>query len=144
MDSINPRAAHGPEFYIQNRWVDFLGSKGWHVERMIGNAYQKGIPDLFLANTKYGQRFLDIKVYGSYNFTKAQKLKWPIWEAFGVGVWILGAISPETCTKRHMIKEHTKLLQPPNWREFWNPKWDQTPNIDKLLKEVDDADSAVH
>ena len=140
MDSINPRAKNGPEYFIQNRWVDFLENKGWLVERMVGNAFQKGIPDLYLAHKQNGQRFLDIKVYGRYSFTKAQRTKWPIWEAFGVGVWILGATSPEACTKQHMIEEHKKLLRSPNWREFWNPRWDEKPNIDKLLKEVDDAD----
>lgn len=144
MDSINPRAAHGPEFYIQNRWVEFLENKGWLVERMVGNAYQKGIPDLFLAHIKYGQRWVDIKVYGQYNFTKAQKLKWPIWKDFRVGIWIIGATSSEACTKQHMITEYSKLLEPPNWREFWNPRWDQTPSIDELLEDVDNADSEMH
>lgn len=144
MDSINPRAAHGPEWYIQNRWVDFLEAKGWLVERVVGNAFQMGLPDLFLAHKKYGQRWVDIKVYGRYSFTKAQKRVWPIWDDYGVGIWIIGAASSEDCTKQHMITEHRKLLEPPNWREFWNPKWDDKPNIEKLLKEVDDADSAMH
>lgn len=143
MEPFEPRAAHGPEFYIQNRWVEFLEAKKWHVERLIGNAFQSGIPDLLLAHKKYGQRWVDIKVYDKYSLTKAQRAKWPIWESFGVGIWILGAKSPEDCTKAHMIREHDILFRPPNWREFWNPRWDQQPDIDELLEEVDNADSKM-
>lgn len=136
MDPFNPRAAHGSEFHIQNRWVAFLGAKGWHVERMVGNAYQSGIPDLLLGHKQYGTRFVDIKVYGSYSFTKAQKIKWPIWEKFGIGVWILGANSPDECTKTHMLSDYELLFQPPNFRNFWKPSWGEKPDIDAMLDDL--------
>ena len=137
MDPFKARAQHGPEFHIQNRWVDFLEAKGWHVERMIGNAFQSGIPDLYLAHSKKGSRWVDIKVYGKYSLTKAQRFKWPVWEAVGVGIWIIGAKSPQECTKAHMIREHDILMNPPNWREFWNSNWDKKPDIDAMLDEVE-------
>lgn len=136
MDPLKAKAAHGPEWYVQNLWVEFLEAKSWHVERMIGNAFQKGIPDLFMAHPKYGQRWVDIKVYGRYSFTKAQKLKWPLWEKAKIGIWIIGAKSQEACTKIHMIEEHKLLLQPPNWREFWKDSWDKKPDIDAMMEEL--------
>lgn len=139
MDPLNPRAKHGPEYHIQGLWSDFLEAKGWHVERLIGNAYQSGIPDLYIAHREYGTRWVDIKVYGSYSFTKAQRDKWPIWEKNGIGIWILGAKSKEACTKSHMISEYEKLFEPPNLRDYWKESWDKKPDIDKMLGEIDNA-----
>lgn len=137
MDSFKPRAGHGPEFHIQNRWVDFLEGKKWYVERLVGNAYQSGIPDLFIAHPDHGTRWVDIKVYGSYNFTKAQRLKWPLWEKAGIGIWIIGARSPDECTKEFMINEYPILMDTPNWRQFWRDSWDIKPDIDKMLEDLD-------
>jgi hypothetical protein len=139
VDPFKPRAGHGPEYFIQDRWVTFLEGKGWHVERLTGNAFQHGIPDLYLGHPEHGCRWVDIKVYGRYSFTKSQRLKWPIWERYGIGIWILGADSKETCTKEHMIQEHEILFGSPNWRDFWRSSWDEKPDIDKMLEELDDA-----
>lgn len=140
MEPFKQKAAHGPEYYIQKLWVEFLENKGWKVERMIGNAFQKGIPDIYIGHPKYGTRWIDIKVYGAYNFTPAQKIKWPEWEKFGIGIWILGAESREVCTLDHMIKEHDEILfGNPNFRDFWKDSWDNLPDIDKLMEDCDEA-----
>lgn len=137
MEPFKARARHGPEFHIQKRWVAFLEKKGWHVERLVGNAFQLGIPDIFIGHPQYGCRWVDIKVYGRYSFTKAQRAKWPIWEKYGIGIWILGAKSKEECTKEHMLEEYERLFQPPNWRNFWKDSWDETPDIDRMLEDLD-------
>jgi len=85
------------------------------VERLVGNAFQRGIPDIYIAHVKYGTRWIDVKNPNEYEFTKAQRQKWPIWEKHGVGIWILTAASEE---------EYDKLFKPPNWREFWKEKYD--------------------
>ncbi len=139
MDPFKPRAAHGPEYHIQGRFVDFLTARGWLVERMVGNAFQKGVPDLFLGHPKFGLRWVDIKVYGHYNFTREQRKKWPEWEKFGVGIWIIGASCIEECTKEHMIQEYDKLFLPPNWRDFWRKSWDTEPSVDDILREITDG-----
>ena len=109
--------------------IAYLKARGWHVERMIGNAFQMGVPDLFIAHPKWGQRWIDVKRPGkNYSFTKAQKLKWPVWEAFGIGIWILTAATQE---------EYDKLFAPPNWRAYWKESWGQVPDIDALLDELD-------
>jgi hypothetical protein len=109
------RSAHGPEYYIQEALQVFLTERGWLVERMVGNAFQYGIPDLYCYHPKYGQRWIDPKNPDSYEFTKHQKVKWPIWDKFGVGIWIITAADES---------EYDKLFHPPNWRLYWKEKYD--------------------
>ena len=136
MEPIKPKAKNGPEFFIQNLFVDFLEAKKWHVERMAMGQYMSGIPDLLIGHYKYGMRFIDIKVHGRYSFTKSQKNVWPIWEANNMGIWILGAKSQAECTKEHMLEEHKLLFEPPNWRKFWKKSWDKKPDIDKMIEDL--------
>ena len=135
MEPIKIRAKHGPEYHIQEAFVPFFEGMGWHVERFIGNALQRGIPDLYLFNRKWGERWVDMKVHGKYSFTAAQRDKWPKWEKVGIGIWILGAYSPESCDLAHMTMEHKLLFQKPNWRQFWKKSWDK-PDIDKMLEDL--------
>jgi hypothetical protein len=114
---------HGPEWYIQNDLIEFLEDREWLVERMIGNALQKGIPDLYCHHPSWGERWIDVKNPKSYSFTKDQRRKWPIWEKYGVGIWILTAADQE---------EYDKLFHPPNWRKYWKKSWDKAKvNIDE-------------
>jgi hypothetical protein len=127
------QARHGPEYYIQKDLVVMLRARGWYVERMIGNAFQYGIPDLFVAHTKWGQRWIDVKRPGkNYSFTKAQKQKWPVWEAFGIGIWILTAADQEN---------YDRLFAPPNWRDYAKANWTlpTQADIDRMLEEWDAA-----
>ena len=116
-----------PEQKIQLELTEFLRGRGWLVEATHGNAYQKGIPDLFIAHLRFGQRWIDCKVKGKYSFTKSQKLKWPIWEEKGVGIWILVAATED---------EYQKLFEPPNWRQYWRPSYGELPDIDALLDTI--------
>ncbi len=120
---------HGPEFYIQRDLIEYLKARGWLVERMIGNAFQLGIPDLFCYHPKWGYRWIDVKQPGRYSFTKAQKIKWPEWETYGVGIWIVTSADQEG---------YNKLFAPPNWREYWKASWGELPDIDALLDELED------
>jgi len=120
---------HGPEYYIQKDIVTMLRARGWYVERMIGNAFQYGIPDIFIAHTKWGQRWIDVKRPGkNYSFTKAQKQKWPVWDQFGIGIWIMTAATQE---------QYDVLFKPPNWRDFIKASWNlpTQADIDKMLEE---------
>ena len=122
------RSAHGPEWTIQRDVIKYLRARGWWVERMIGNAYQKGIPDLLIAHPKDGIRFIDVKNPISYEYTKAQCQKWPIWEQYNIGVWILTAATEE---------EYDKLFKEPNWRDYWKSRYDAyLMDVDVLLAEL--------
>ena len=120
-------ARERPEAKIQTALIEFLEGRGWMVEPTHGNAYQKGIPDLFNAHVRHGWRWVDCKVEGKYSFTKAQIQKWPVWEKNGVGIWILTAATEE---------QYDKLFKPPNWREYWKPRYGELDDIDALLREL--------
>jgi len=123
------RPKHGPEWHIQQDLIAFLKARGWLVERMIGNAFQLGIPDLYVHHPKWGARWIDVKrPGGNHRFTKAQKRKWPVWESFGIGIWILTAANQ---------KAYDTLFAPPNWRDYWKESWGEIPDIDSLLDELD-------
>lgn len=121
---------HGPEWHIQEDLRRFLKVRGWLVERMIGNAFQMGIPDLYLHHPRWGERWVDVKQPKNYTFTREQKLKWPLWDSFGAGIWILTAATQA---------EYDKLFRPPNWRDFWKSSWVQ-PDIEALLDALDDEE----
>jgi len=106
----------------------FMRARGWHVERMIGNAFQKGIPDVYAYKRGFGERWIDVKCPGGkYTFTKEQKRKWPVWDAAGIGIWILTAADQAA---------YDKLFDAPNWRDYWKSSWGEIPDIDALLDEL--------
>ena len=125
------RPTSRPEWHIQQELIEFLECRKWNVEHTHGNAFQTGFPDLYVAHKKWGQRWIDCKVPGRYTFTKAQRRKWPVWESFGIGVWILTAATQT---------EYDKLFKPPNWRLFWKPRWGILPDIDAMLEELRRSD----
>jgi hypothetical protein len=125
------RPRHGPEWRIQQDLIEYLRIRDWLVEVTNGNIYQIGFPDLFLAHKKYGTRWVDVKNEERYTFTAAQREKWPIWDSFGVGVWILTAANEEN---------YQRLFQPPNWRAYWKASWTEEAERQKrLIQELRDA-----
>ncbi len=122
------RNRHGPEHGIQKEICQFLRARGWLVQRMIGNALQYGVPDLYIAHSKWGQRWLECKNPQEWNFTQAQRINFPLWDSYNVGIWILTAATKE---------EYQKLFKVPNWRDYWKNSWGKI-NVESLLKELDD------
>jgi hypothetical protein len=125
------RAKHGPEWFIRRDLKEFLESRGWHVEILVGSAFQTGIPDLYCFKRGWGERWIDVKQPKRYSFTKAQKLKWPVWERAGIGIWILVAATQV---------EYDKLFGPPNWRSYVKKSWKlpTAEEIDLLMEKMED------
>ncbi len=130
MEPVKFRNKHGPEYVIQREFKQYLEDRQWLVERMIGNAYRIGIPDLYVCHLDYGSRWIDLKNPVAYEFTTAQRQKWPVWAKYGVGIWIITAATDE---------EYRKLFQPPNWKDYWKSKYDEEPTIDQLLDELNES-----
>jgi len=127
MEPSNIKSPHGPEYFIQKDIVEYLRVRGWHVERMVGGAYQSGIPDLYVHHPKHGSRWLEIKKDKvHYTFTRAQKVKFPLWESFGIGIWIMIAATEE---------EYDKLFAAPNWRDYWKDSWTKDMDVEGILNE---------
>ncbi len=114
MKKIRPK--HGPEWVIQRDLMRYLRQRGWWVERTHGNLFQQGFPDLYVAHKEYGQRWIDVKNPVAYRYTKSQCQKWPVWDAHGIGIWIITGAEEA---------DYDKLFQPPNWREYWRPSYDE-------------------
>lgn len=115
-----------PEEKIRADLRQFLQDRQWLVEITHGNRYQSGIPDLYIAHVKYGTRWIDVKNPERYSFTPAQRLKWPLWEAYRIGIWILTAATQD---------QYDLLFKPPNWRDYWRDSW-TPPDLKTLLKSV--------
>jgi hypothetical protein len=131
-DIIKPK--HGPEWHIQKDLVEYLEGRGWHVEVMHGNAFQQGIPDLWLWNSRLKlARWVDVKHPKRHTFTKAQRIKWPLWDSLGIGIWILTAANQE---------QYDKLFAPPNWKDYWKKSWEMPTleDIDNMLDALNAED----
>jgi len=124
------RAHEGPEHKIQRALIAFLKARGWHVEHTHGSLFQTGFPDLLVMHEKWGQRWIDCKQPKRYSFTRAQRQKWPLWEAKRTGIWILTAATQE---------EYDKLFQSPNWRDYAKATWriPTLAEIDTMLNEIE-------
>jgi hypothetical protein len=69
----------------------------------------------------------------AWEYTKAQCQKWPIWDDFGIGIWIITAATEE---------EYDKLFKPPNWRDYWKPRYDAyLMDVNVLLAELLEVES---
>lgn len=130
MDPKKFRSKSGPEAIIQKKFIEHVKRKGWHVERMIGNALQKGIPDIYIIHPEHGYRWIDLKNPKGYEFTIAQRIKWPIWEKFGMDIYIITGWTDE---------EYDKLFGEANWRQYWKPRYDeQQLELEQDLQELFD------
>jgi len=101
----------GPEAQIQNQVIDFLRARGWHVMVTHGNMFQSGFPDLFCCHSRYGQRWVEIKLPGmkGSKFTPAQLEEFPKICANGSSVWVLTGASES---------EYEKLFRSSNWYQY--------------------------
>lgn len=97
-----------PEAKIQDALISYLRAREWFVKSTHGNAYQSGFPDLWACSTKYGHRWVEVKLpdmKGS-RYTSAQLENFPKFCANGSGVWVLTAANDS---------EYAKLFKPANW-----------------------------
>lgn len=100
----------GPESIIQDKLVKLLRSLEWYVMETHGNAFQQGFPDIYATHKHYGPRWIEVKNPGSYSFTNAQCITFPLLAANGTQIWILVS-DDET--------EYLKLFKPHNWESYF-------------------------
>lgn len=110
MGAFNLEGAGRPEAQLQEKIIEFLQRRGWHVMPTHGNMYQKGFPDLFICHHDYGHRWVEVKLPDIWGFTPAQEENFPLICRNGSGVWIM--------TGANDI-EYKKLWHPPNWHHYY-------------------------
>jgi len=98
-----------PEAKIQKAIIEYLKVRDWLVKSTHGNLYQHGLPDLYCAHSKYGQRWVEVKNPAGYRFTAAQLEFFPALASKNIGVWVLVEASDS---------EYKKLFGPPNWYTY--------------------------
>lgn len=101
----------GPEAKVQLEIIAYLRVRGWHVMVTHGNMYQSGFPDLFCSHSRYGPRWVEVKLpkmKGS-KFTPAQLENFPKMVANGAPVWILTGGNEA---------EYEKLFAACNWWQY--------------------------
>lgn len=111
MDPFQPKPQKGPEAKVQEQIVKFLKLRDWFVQRIHGNKYQAGMPDLFICSRRFGSRWLEIKLPTGSIFTADQREVFPAMTAAGVGIWIMTAASEA---------EYAKLWRPANWYQYFH------------------------
>lgn len=93
MEPIKLREGKGPEAKIQEALVNFLKIRGWYTMETHGNMYQSGFPDVYATHSKFGARWIEVKLpemKGS-KFTPAQLDCFPKLIANGTRIWVLTA-----------------------------------------------------
>jgi|GEM_PF-1903689 len=121
-----------PESQIQEELIEFLKARQWHVDTISADMFQNGLPDLFCAHEEHGTRWVEVKRRTGYTFTNYQSQRWPVWDEFRIGIWILTAATQE---------EYDKLFKPANWRDYWKEEFRGTTReeldamIEKLARE---------
>lgn len=98
-----------PEAKIQKKLIDKLTLKGWFVKSTHGNAYQKGLPDLFCCHQSYGIRWIEVKQPVKYRFTSSQLTVFKGFASKNLGVWVL------TSDEDY---QYDWLFKPANWHTF--------------------------
>lgn len=92
--------------------TNLMRGKGWYVKKLHGSMFQSGLPDLFTAHLKFGQRLIECKhpsccklEFGG--LSPSQRASFQELTDYGVQIWIL--TGPE---------EYMKLFEPPNWKTY--------------------------
>lgn len=116
------------EATIQREIRDYLRNRGWLVYVTTCGSYMKGLPDLICHHPEHGTRLVDVKRPKGGTLTKAQVQVWTEFEKYKLGVWIM-----TEC-------DESVLFGPPNWRQWWKPRYEKwvTRNPWELLEDDQD------
>jgi hypothetical protein len=120
------RSSRQPEAVLQEAIVGFMGQRGWFVQNMHGNAFQKGVPDLYCFQEQLDMhRWVDVKRPEHHVYTPDQCRVWPGWKP---GVWIMMGATEEW---------YQKLFEQPNFMEYWKPRYDKyLLDIDEIIEDI--------
>lgn len=99
-----------PEAKIQQEIVNRLTLMGFYCKITHGSEFQTGFPDVYVAHTSYGTRWIEVKQPGNtVRFEESQIDSFTQMALHGVGVWVLQGSTDY---------EIRKLFAPANWAFF--------------------------
>jgi hypothetical protein len=109
MDQFKVKAKRKPETLLQKKMCLYLRARQWYVKEMHASLFLAGVPDLYCCHSKYGPRWIELKILETGRYTPAQLEEFPKMAANGAGIWVLTADTDE---------EYMKLFRPCNWLLF--------------------------
>ena len=112
------------KYRLRQKLVKLLESRGWLVEPMPANSFQRGAPRLYCHHPQWGSRWVEVLPEGC-SFTARQRRRLPLWLRAGVKIWVLTAES-----------DYNRLLWPPNLDRFWKGPL-PVPDVEHLPDEAD-------
>ena len=84
-----------------------MRSRGWHVTKMHGNLFPKGVPDLYCTHQKFGAKWIETKVLGK-KLRASQKKIFTEWARHGTrNIWVI-----------NHCDDYDKLFDEPNWWKY--------------------------
>jgi hypothetical protein len=102
-----------------------LLDKGWDVENIHGNQFQRGLPDLYISHPNFAPRWVECKVFNKYNkvkLTDAQRVKFPIFVRNHVPFYVIAAHDLRGKVNKEKRKRmYLKLFKEPNGWMCLNP-----------------------
>lgn len=108
MDFRPPRKMTAPEAEGAKRLRKLMHAHRWHTEKLHGNRYQSGLPDLMAFHIKHGFRFIETKAEASHGkLSVRQVVKFTLLEKHGAHIWV--------CRDE---RDYYVLFKEPNWRMF--------------------------
>jgi hypothetical protein len=85
----------------------YMHTLGWATIKTHGNAYQKGLPDLYCSSKDYGQRWIELKKDENERLTRDQIETFGYLSRHGTRIWILRGIS-----------DYNWLFKESNWQQW--------------------------
>lgn len=103
-----------------------MENDGWHIIKMHGSAYQRGIPDLYCMHKQYGTRWVELKspTRSGQLFTPAQYSVFRKFVQCKIGIWMLTSVS-----------DIQKLFRPSNLLDFMKFKESTRTPVAHILRE---------
>lgn len=78
----------GPEALGARRLRQYMLKEGWHIEKLHGNKYQSGLPDLLCIHPRHGLRWIETKAPGG-KLTGSQVTKFYKFKKYGQQIYVL-------------------------------------------------------
>jgi hypothetical protein len=112
---------------VEEPFTVFMEARGWKAIKLVGNAFQCGLPDHLYYHPALGHRFVEFKHFkegkNTLSITKAQRERFPDFIKAGMPVYCI-ATEDIRGVENKLMREHlySKLFKAPNLGYLLNTK----------------------